>query len=101
MEKTSPSEPATRLSKYGGSVMLCILHFIGWWFIYTFGFVLIGAVLGAMIFAVVGALTHPELELGYRVSKGVLDGAMYFGVWAGGLGMVLCARKAHKEGFLQ
>ncbi len=99
MEKTSPSKQESSPLKRGGHFVLAVLQWFGWWVLYTFGFVLIGAVAGVILFVVVGAFTHPELELSYRASKGVLDGAMYFGVWAGGLGIVLCARRAHKQGY--
>ena len=79
-------------------VITRVEHWLVIWALFTFGFVLIGGVLGAVVFLLIGALTHPELELTYRLSKGFLNGAFYFGIWAGGLGIVLCVIRAHREG---
>lgn len=75
-----------------------VFHWIGWWAIFTFSFILAGGIIGGGIFLTIGLLTHPELETSYRLSKGFLNGAEYFGVWAGGMGIVLCWIKAHREG---
>jgi hypothetical protein len=77
---------------------LLLLHWLGWWVIFTFSFVLAGGLIGGLLYLGVGGVLHPEHELGYRLSKGFLNGAEYFGVWAGGLGIVLCWIKAHREG---
>ena len=76
----------------------CCCTWVGWWALFSLSFVLAGGLMGAVLFLWMGALTHPELEVGYRMSKGFLNGAHYFGIWAGGLGIVLCWIKAHREG---
>ncbi|QYY36846.1 hypothetical protein [Ruficoccus sp. ZRK36] len=82
----------------GMTLLRGVLHWLGWWAIFTFSFILSGGLLGGMVYLVAGFLGNPEHELSYRLSKGFLNGAEYFGIWAGGLSIVLCWIKAHREG---
>lgn len=75
-----------------------MLHWLGWWVIFTFGFILIGGLLGSLLYLVLGFWLLPEGDLAYRLSKGFTNGGFYFMIWAGGLGIVLCVVKAHREG---
>jgi len=73
------------------------LYWLASFIAYVVVVIFIGAVLGAITFALLGALTHPHLELSYRVAKGILNGAKLAGVWAGGIGIVLCFMQGHRR----
>ena len=66
------------------------LYWLASFFAYFVIVIFIGAVLGAVSFALVGALTNPDLDLSYRLAKGVINGAQLAGVWATGIAIVLC-----------
>lgn len=66
------------------------LYWLASFFAYFVTIIFIGAVLGAISFALVGALTNPGLDLSYRLAKGVINGAQLAGVWATGVALVLC-----------
>lgn len=68
-----------------------------WWFIaYTIIILEIGAIAGALLFATIGALTHPQMDIILRAEMGLADGFLYAGVWAGGIAIVLCFMRAHR-----
>ncbi|MGE9297045.1 MAG: hypothetical protein ACQKBV_12230 [Puniceicoccales bacterium] len=70
-----------------------LASFIGYFVITVF----IGAVVGAILFATVGALTHPHLEMSYRLAKGVLNGAKLAGIWVGAISISLCFMQGHRN----
>lgn len=73
------------------------LHWLGCFVLYVGATLLLGGLVGMALYAVVGWVTHPELALDYRLAKGFLNGVFYAGVWATGIGLVLCVMRAHRE----
>lgn len=74
-----------------------VAHWAGCFLLYFSTTLLLGGLIGALLYLLVGSVTHPELPLGYRLSKGFLNGMFYAGVWATGLSIVLCVMRAHRE----
>lgn len=70
------------------------------WLIRWIGFVavivLTGAVLGLLLGPVFGWLSGSEGTAWQASLKGASVGARYFGVWAGGLALILCFMYGHK-----
>lgn len=72
-------------------------HWLGYFLFYLSTTLLIGGLVGALLYAGVGALTHPQIPFDLRLSKGFINGFFYAGVWATGLSIVLCVMRAHRE----
>ncbi len=71
------------------------LYWLGWFFAFVVLFMLGGGLIGGTVFVTVGWLSHPELNWTYRWGQGFLHGVMYFGIWSGGMGIVLCFIKGY------
>lgn len=80
-----------------GRFVWAVIYWCWWFFVYTVVTLEIGALIGALLFAGVGALSHPQLDILRRIEMGLADGFFYAGVWAGGLAIVLCFMRAHKR----
>lgn len=91
-KSSSPSPQAKR------NIPLLAAHWAGCFFLYLGAIILAGGLLGATAYLILGAITHPELAVSYRLSKGFLNGCYYAGVWAGGLAMVLCVMRGWRRG---
>lgn len=75
---------------------LAILYWCWWLYVYICVMVVTGALLGAFLFATLGALTHPDLDILRRIEYGLMDGFYYFGMWSGGVAIVVCFMRAHR-----
>lgn len=71
-----------------------VAYWLGWWLLYVLATILVGACVGALVVPGVGLLWGADFSLGHMLSKGFVNGARYGGVWAGGMGVVLCVRRA-------
>jgi len=89
-QPTGAAPPALRIAGLG---LYWLASFLGYFVTVIFA----GAVIGAITFSLLGALTHPHLDLAYRAAKGVLNGAKLAGVWAGAIGIVLCFMQGHRR----
>lgn len=56
---------------------------------------LLGSLVGALLFLVLGGIFSNFSAL-FLLKKGLVTGFKYAGVWAGGLGIVLCVMKAYE-----
>ncbi|WOO42381.1 hypothetical protein [Rubellicoccus peritrichatus] len=74
-----------------------IAHWLGCFLLYLSAILLAGGLIGTFLYVTIGSLTHPDLSLSYRLSKGFTNGFFYAGVWATGLSIVFCVMRAHKE----
>ena len=72
-------------------------YWTGWFIIYVGGIVALGAVVGSILYAIAGSFSHPDLHWTQRMLFGLRDGSQYAGVWAGGLSIVICFMKGHKQ----
>ncbi|GHC05200.1 hypothetical protein [Cerasicoccus arenae] len=60
--------------------------------------VLVGAIIGALGFSLIGALTNPDLTMAHRAMLGVGNGGELAGkVWAPAISLVLCVMQAHRR----
>lgn len=73
-----------------------VCYWAGWFCLYVLMMLAIGAVLGGILFVTIGAFSHPQLAWSERLRMGASDGAFYFGVWAGGMSIVLCFIRGHR-----
>ena len=78
-----------------------VFYWLGWFSAYVVSIIATGAVLGCILFLTIGALTHPEIVWSERTLNGLLDGARYAGLWAGGLAIVLCFMKGHRRSVMR
>lgn len=78
-----------------------IIRIVFYWlasFVAYFASVLLfGAVVGAILFVLFGAITHPHLEVPYRLAKGVTNGMMLATVWGPAIAIVLCFMQGHRR----
>lgn len=72
------------------------LYWLGWWVLYVVTTIAIGGIVGCLLFPTVGFIFQMDYEMSYLFKKGLMNGAQYAGVWAGGLGIVLCFIRGHK-----
>lgn len=89
-DKQRPERPLTL------RILRAIPYWLWWLYVYICVTVATGALLGAAIFAAIGALTHPDLDILRRIELGLMDGFYYSGMWSGGLAIVLCVMRAHR-----
>lgn len=75
---------------------LAIGYWLWWFFVYAAVVIVCGALIGALLFATVGMLTHPHLHVLRRVEIGLADGFLYSGMWSGGVAIVFCVMRAHR-----
>lgn len=78
-------------------IIALVFHWLGAFLLYLSATLLLGGVIGAGLFLSIGALTHPDVPVVDRLSRGFYDGFLYAGVWAGGLAIVLCVMRGHRE----
>ncbi len=72
-------------------------HWIGSWFYFVSIILLIGTVIGALLHGAIGLLIFESPQFSYLLARGAQNGFFYSGVWAGGLGIVLCFVRGHRE----
>ena len=72
-------------------------HWIGSWIFYVCVVCAIGAGLGVLSHVAVGTVFLDGYELSYLAAFGFLNGLKYGSVWAGGVALVLCFIKGHRE----
>lgn len=77
-------------------IPLAILYWVWWLYVYICVTIVTGALIGAFLFAAIGALTHPDLDILRRIEFGLMDGFYYSGMWSGGLAIVFCFMRAHR-----
>lgn len=79
--------------------MVQVCKSLGYWMffacVYAGATVLLTAMLGAMLFALLGPLCT-QYGTWVLLKKGFWTGAHYGGVWAGGLAIVLCVMRKHR-----
>lgn len=72
-----------------------------YWFFRWLALVLIitagGAVIGAVLFSVVGLAFQMDYRLSELLRNGLRDGGFYAFIWAPGVSFVLCVMKAYKN----
>jgi len=73
------------------------VYWAGVWLAITAAGLLLGIVLGALIWVTVGTLGGSERTAGRLLADGADIGMRYARVWAGGIGIVLCFVKAHER----
>lgn len=73
------------------------LHWLGAFTLYLSATLLLGGLIGALLFLIVGAITHGDIPVVQRLSHGFVDGFLYAGIWAIGLAIVLCVMRGHRE----
>jgi hypothetical protein len=76
---------------------LRIGHWLGSWFYFVSIILLIGTVVGALLHGLIGLLIFESPHVPYLLARGAQNGFFYSGVWAGGLGIVLCFVRGHRE----
>jgi hypothetical protein len=69
------------------------LHFLVW----TLGIVAVGAVLGAVVFPLVGSLAGVDKSAGELALTGARTLGFYFMVWAPGVGIVLTVKNEYER----
>lgn len=74
-----------------------ISYWISWFVFYLAAIVACGGIIGSVLYAIVGMLSHPDLHWTLRLQYGFSDGSKYAGVWAVGLSLVLCVMKGYKK----
>lgn len=77
-------------------ILRAIFYWVWWLYVYICVTIVTGALLGAIAFAAIGALTHPDMDVLRRIELGLMDGFFYSGMWSGGLAIVLCVMRAHR-----
>lgn len=78
-------------------LFLSVVYWAWWLFVYIAVVLVVGSAIGALLFATVGALTHPQVDVMRRIEVGLQDGFLYAGLWAGGLAIVLCVMRAYRQ----
>lgn len=76
---------------------LRIFHWLGSWVYFVSIVLLIGTVVGSLLHLLIGSLIFESPNPKYLLAIGAQNGFFYSGVWAGGLGLVLCFVRGHRE----
>jgi hypothetical protein len=76
---------------------LRIGHWLGVWVHFVCIILLLGTLLGAFLHWLIGSLFFESPEASYLFAMGAQNGFFYSGVWAGGLAIVLCFIRGHRE----
>lgn len=74
-----------------------ILYWVGFVLAVSLLIMAVGAVLGTLIWVVVGALAGAERTLGQLAQDGAYIGYRYARVWAGGIAIILAFVKAYEN----
>lgn len=76
-----------------------ILRELGWAIphviVYTLGMVALGALLGSLLFPLIGSLLGMKLTVSEMIVNGARDGGFYFFMWGFGLAIVYTAMQIH------
>lgn len=64
---------------------------------YTLSIILVGAIVGAILYPLVGSLLRFNYSLMFMTQKGMADLSFFALVWAPGGAIVLCFIKAHRK----
>jgi hypothetical protein len=72
-------------------------HWLGSWIYFVSIILLVGTTVGATLHLLIGLLIFESPSPGYLLARGAQNGFFYSGVWAGGLGIVLCFVRGHRE----
>jgi len=74
-----------------------VLKWICFFLFYAISIVVLGAIGGMLAFLLLGKLFMPDMTFVELGLKGLRVGAIYAGVWASGVSIVLCFMKGHRE----
>ena len=69
------------------------LYFLG----ITLGIAVVGAVSGALAFVLFGSAMRADFKLIELARNGAETGAFYFTLWAPGIAIVLCVKRAYEN----
>ena len=72
------------------------LHWSVYFLVVVLAIVALGAVIGAGAFMLVGLLTGARFTMAELARNGAQTLGFYFGVWAPGLALVLCVKRAYE-----
>jgi len=89
--------PAKATENLRGRYLRC-LQWATRWHGYLFAMVLLGGLMGAVLFVAVGAVLRGMPPWAERLLYGLRDGAMYVGIWAPAIAFVRCVMVAHRAG---
>lgn len=77
-----------------------LLRFLVTWICYFAGYVgmvlMLGALVGAFVYMIVGFFTGSDVGVWQRFHEGAWLGFRWTGVWAGGLAIVLCLMQGYR-----
>lgn len=73
------------------------LYWVGVWLLIALAIIAVGALVGSLLWALLGVPLGSELDLAGRLGYGASVGWRYARVWAGGIAFVACFMKAHEK----
>ncbi|HTJ78748.1 MAG TPA: hypothetical protein VL357_07100 [Rariglobus sp.] len=73
------------------------MHWSLYFLVVTLGIAVLGAVLGMLAFVLIGLITGADFKLIALVRNGAETGAFYFTLWAPGIAVVLCVKRAYEN----
>jgi len=74
-----------------------VFHWIGCLCYYVFVILLMGTLIGALSHLAIGWLIIDRPDPIFFLARGALNGFYYSGIWAGGVSIVLCFMRGHRE----